>query len=252
MGEPRLMNGERESSDASRKDDTDRRAIRDDKAPAAGAAETHCPAPAIWRDSDEAYLEALAGYVRVWRAGITRDGRDNAEDVLSRRDRNETQVVGKPSLAPHDHGDALTYGRCRVVGSDGDPELRRCRGAEDQRSNPGGHEGFHDVCTPKTGGRFHATIVACDVRLADALGSLVAWASVRECDLEQRSGRSVEGSGRASATWLISLGALHTHLADRRTLCAGSRSFRVCDGRHGRTVSRSTAGRASEGLSVAG
>ena len=157
----RLTNGEREPSDPGRNDDTDRRAIRDDKTPAAGTAEAHRPAPAIWCDPDEGYLEAVAGYVRVWVAGITRDGRNNAEDVLSRRDRHKTQVVGEPLLAPHDHGDALTYGRYRVVGSDGDPELRRRRGAEDERSNPGGRESLHDACTPKTCGRFHATIVAC-------------------------------------------------------------------------------------------
>ena len=83
------MNGERELRGASGNDDADARTVRDDYAPAASAREARCPAPAIRCDPNERHLEPVSGDVRIWTAGITRDGRDDAEDVSPRRDRDQ-------------------------------------------------------------------------------------------------------------------------------------------------------------------
>ena len=90
-----LPNGDGQPRDSSGSDDAGRCPVRDDYAPAPGAPKAHCPAPAIRCDSEEGDFKPVAGDVGVWAAGVAGDGRDDAEDVPSGRDRNESQVEVK-------------------------------------------------------------------------------------------------------------------------------------------------------------
>ena len=84
-----LVNGEREPGDASGNDNADWRPVRDNYAPEAGAPEAHRPPPTIRRHPDKRHLEPVAGDVGVWAAGVTSDGRDDAEDVSPRHERDQ-------------------------------------------------------------------------------------------------------------------------------------------------------------------
>ncbi len=90
------MNLEREQRRTVRDDHPYRSSIRDDDAPAARAPEASHPAPTVRRNPGEPNLEAVLGDVRIWLTRVARDGRNNTEHRLSRRDCDKSESSARP------------------------------------------------------------------------------------------------------------------------------------------------------------
>lgn len=118
------MHVEREQRSAVRDDHALTASGRDDHPPPAGTREASSSTPAAGTDPDEPNLEAVAPDVGVGMARVAGEGGDDAGHRLAGRDRDQPQVVGKGSLAPHHEHDTLPDRGCRVAAPDLDPQLR--------------------------------------------------------------------------------------------------------------------------------
>jgi hypothetical protein len=133
------VNREREHCRAVRDHNSDRPPIRNDDTPKSGSREASCATPAVRCNSRQPDLEAVASDVWIRPAGVAGDRRDDTEDGLPRRDRDQSQVVLERLLGPEYERDLLAHRRCGIGSRDRDPELRSSRRAHDE-SDEADHE----------------------------------------------------------------------------------------------------------------